>query len=111
MKSATGVVKKEGHISSRFGFPTANMFLPKKGPSGVYAAKITIGDKSYNGVANICDFRTEAHIFDFSEDILGQTMTIEYLEKLRNLRSFSGWDDLDAQLQKDKKAARIFFGL
>ena len=80
------------------GIPTANINLhdelcPKV---GVYAVIVHYNGKRYQGVANIGYsptfddhiFTVEAHILDFKEDIYGQKIMVNFVERLRDEKSF-----------------------
>ncbi len=56
-----------------------------------------------NGTA---DFRIEAHLFDFAGNLRGQTLKVEWLQRLRDERRFGGVDELVAQLRRDEGEAR-----
>jgi len=104
------------------GFPTANMEinadlrLPTR---GVYAVLTFVHDKEYIGLANIGfvpTFKTgepelslEVYILDFDADIYGKEITIEWLEKVRDEKKFSGVEELVTQLRADEKFAREHF--
>jgi adenosylhomocysteinase len=45
----------------------------------------------------------EAHLFDFDEEIYGQTIEVDLLQKIRNERRFESIDALREQLIKDKQ--------
>ena len=118
--SITGLVvhgRGEGH---RIGFPTANLapesiatILPK---SGVYAVKVRSkgvtesGNKVFSGMMNIGTRPTyngttlslEVHIFDFDSDLYGQTLTIDFLRRIRGEQPFESPEALRKQLEKDK---------
>lgn len=118
--SITGLVvhgRGEGH---RIGFPTANLapesiatILPK---SGVYAVKVRSkrvkesGSKVFSGMMNIGTRPTyngttlslEVHIFDFDGDLYGQTLTIDFLRRIRDEQPFESPEALRKQLEKDK---------
>ena len=47
----------------------------------------------------------EVNIFDFDEDIYGETLTISLIQHLRSEVKFNGLDALKAQLALDKMAA------
>ena len=98
------------------GFPTANITLqdelcPK---TGVYAVTVETGDQIYQGVANIgysptfADhlFTVEVHILDFDSDIYGQKIRVNFVERLRDEKKFSGIDALSEQIRKDIVQAR-----
>lgn len=113
----TGVVKKGmGRGGKDLGFSTANLtpvdeLIPKK---GVYAVKVIIGEKEYNGVCNIginptfggTSLSIETHVLDFSGDILGQDFTIRFISRLRDEKTFSGKDELAKQIENDIALAR-----
>ncbi|WP_044337359.1 bifunctional riboflavin kinase/FAD synthetase [Rossellomorea aquimaris] len=107
----------------KIGFPTANIELaddyltPKV---GVYAVKIKIHDKWFDGVCNIgykptfknpdeYSLSIEVHIFDFHSSIYGEEVYIEWYERIRDEQKFSGIEELISQIQKDKDKAIHYF--
>ena len=52
------------------------------------------------------ELRFEVNIFDFSQDIYGDTIRIFWLDKIREMVKFDGIDSLIAQLQSDEQIAR-----
>lgn len=120
--TTTGSVVHGEKRGRTIGFPTANInvsddyLLP---PTGVYAVRIKIGHQWYDGVCNRGykptfhqDFKKqtiEVHIFDFSGDIYGQTVTVEWHLRLRNEQKFTGFEELVAQIEKDKQNALSYF--
>jgi riboflavin kinase/FMN adenylyltransferase len=55
--------------------------------------------------------RLETHLLDFPPaggdgDLYGQTLTVEFLRRLRGEQRFSGLPELVAQIQRDIAAAR-----
>jgi len=50
--------------------------------------------------------RLEAHLFDFEGDLLAETVTIEFVRRLRDVMRFASPDDLKAQLERDRADAR-----
>ena len=50
--------------------------------------------------------RIEAHLFDFTGDLRGRTLKVEWLQRLREERKFGGVDELVAQLHRDEEEAR-----
>ncbi len=105
------VVKGEGR-GSRIGFPTANL----KGTEnlclkeGVYAVRV---DGRYVGVANYGRRPTfggtkkvlEVHISNFSGDLRGRKIKVEFLKFLREERKFSSVEDLKRQIRRDIQLA------
>jgi riboflavin kinase/FMN adenylyltransferase len=103
------------------GFPTANIKLydelaPK---SGVYAVTVEHAGRCFKGVANIGYsptfddnvFTVEVHILDFSSDIYGDKIRVNFIERIRDEIKFSGIDSLSQQIQKDVEAAREIISL
>jgi len=117
----TGKVVKGKQLGRTLGFPTANLDtgLYKILPLGVFAVKVRVGEKLYDGFCNI-GFRptvnsidgslplVEVHIFDFDADIYGQHITIWFAGKLRDETKFDTLPALVAQLKKDKRDAKTF---
>lgn len=99
------------------GYPTANLALLDRvyiPADGVYVADVVIGHQTYRAMASIgknvtfdgSELRLEAHIFDFEGDLYGQTIRIQWLEKIRDMVKFNSIDELVAQLDSDEKIAR-----
>lgn len=111
--SLSGVVVGGKQLGRKLGFPTANMQLydplkiqPKR---GAYLSRVLFDGRIYYGMTNVGDI-IETHIFDFSEDIYGLDIEVQFLERLRDEISFASVDALKAQLELDRKncQARIF---
>lgn len=112
--SLSGVIVKGKQLGRTIGFPTANIQvreIAKLIPSdGVYAVKVYYNEKVFGGMLNIGNrptvdgtFQTvEVNIFDFDQEIYGENLTVEFLQKLRNEQKFNGLDELKAQIAKDK---------
>lgn len=45
----------------------------------------------------------EVNLFDFHETIYGEKMKIEFVDRIRDEKKFSGPDELVAQLKKDRE--------
>ena len=113
----SGPVLKGDQRGRTIGFATANLSLDGiLAPAfGVYAITATLLDgRTMNGVANIGLRPTfektipilEAHLFDFSEDIYDQRLSVTLHHFLRPERKFDGIDALKAQIAEDAAAAR-----
>lgn len=101
------------------GQPTANL-EPKNAAQlipaeGVYAVRVYDGEKRYDAVASIgrkTTFReggslcVEVHLFDFSGDLYGKSLAVEWLHYLRPQETFATAEELAAQMQRDGEAAR-----
>lgn len=103
------------------GFPTANLklideLIPKR---GVYAVTVDVDDETYYGVSNIGYNPTfgdnalslETHILDFSGDLLEKTISINFIEHLRDEKTFRSVQELSDQIAKDIQQARESFRL
>jgi riboflavin kinase/FMN adenylyltransferase len=99
------------------GFPTANVWLDDyvRPAFGVYAVRVRLPDgRVVDGVANVgrrptvngTDERLEAHLFDFDEDLYGQTLEIEFVARIRPEQKFEGLDALKARIALDAEEAR-----
>ncbi len=98
------------------GFPTANIRMPAltSPRTGVYAVQAEVEGKTYGGAANLgynptfgdTDLSLEAHLFDFDGDIYGKTITVRFIDRLRDELRFSGPDELAAQIRKDVDTAK-----
>jgi riboflavin kinase/FMN adenylyltransferase len=51
----------------------------------------------------------EAFLFDFSGDLYGRHLSVEFLVKLRDEAHFASLDALAAQIRRDCERAREFF--
>lgn len=113
--SVRGTVQKGRQIGNQYGFPTANLSFPASvllPPFGVYASRTNVNGKEYLSITNIGNNPTvspcamtvtvETNIFDFSSDIYGEEITVEFLEKVRDEIKFKSMDDLKQQIDKDR---------
>ncbi|MFC3033895.1 bifunctional riboflavin kinase/FAD synthetase [Pseudoalteromonas fenneropenaei] len=103
------------------GFRTANIALKRavSPVQGVFAVRVNIAGQYFQGVANIGTKPTlngtkallEVHIFDFNNDIYGQFIQVELVNKLRDEQKFSSLAQLIAQIEQDVAAARHWFSV
>ena len=103
------------------GFPTANVRLarPKAAVQGIFAVKcFGAATRGLEGVASLGinpavgnggPATLEAFLFDFSGDLYGRRLTIEFVKKLRDEAKFASLDELSAQIRRDCEAARAVF--
>jgi riboflavin kinase/FMN adenylyltransferase len=98
------------------GCPTANLALqdelaPK---TGIYAVTVEYDGDIHPGVANIgwsptFDdhlFTVEIHLLDFSGDLYDKQIRVNFVERIRDEKKFSGISELAEQIQRDIAAAR-----
>ncbi len=107
-------------LGRQLGSPTANIRLQRYRAAldGVYAVRVGGLDRTYEGVANIGVRPTvdgkepllEVHLFDFARDIYGELLTVEFLHKIRDERTFAGLDALKTQIQADIRTAKSWYG-
>lgn len=113
--SISGIVAHGNERGRLLGYPTANLELVDAHVAiplgGVYAVRAYVDGGVYGGMANIGKNptfgdvekpRLETNIFDFSGDIYGKTLTIEFVQRIRGEVKFAGIDALKAQLAQDK---------
>jgi riboflavin kinase / FMN adenylyltransferase len=104
------------------GFPTANVRLarPKAALTGIFAVKcFGVATRGLEGVASLGlnpavqhggPATLEAFLFDFSGDLYGRRISLEFVKKLRDEAHFASPDELAAQIRRDCDAAREVFG-
>ena len=116
----TDTVKTGFRLGRTMDFPTINMRLeenvlvPKR---GVYASRVLLGEELHLAVTNIgmrptfdgqC-ITVETHILDYSADLYGQRVCVEFCKFLRAERRFESPEALSAQIRADVAAARAYF--
>lgn len=116
-----GQVIKGNQRGRTIGFPTANIdvyddvIIPLK---GVYVAQVTYNQNQYPAMVNIGhnptfnakhDVSIEAYILDFNETIYGHTLTIHFLQRIRDEKKFNSIQELINQLNEDKQKTLDFF--
>ncbi|OGG23996.1 hypothetical protein A3A79_02255 [Candidatus Gottesmanbacteria bacterium RIFCSPLOWO2_01_FULL_43_11b] len=115
IRIAGKVIRGHGE-GKKLGFPTANIALtsPLSLPFGVYACRVRIEDKKYNGVLHwgprIIFGETkpqcEVYLFDFSRKIYGKTIEVEIVGFIRQSKNFSSLKLLSSQMRRDCVNAR-----
>ena len=116
----SGTVVKGRGLGHTIGWPTANLevdgrkFLPGL---GVYAAWAQVGDQSTHmpAVMNLGPQPTvdplspsavEVHLLDTRRELVGRTLRVEPVERLRGQCRFSGLEELSSQISRDAQQAR-----
>lgn len=115
--SFTGRVVSGDHIGSSLGFPTANIEIDtryKLTPcDGIYAVTVRHEHGSYGGMLYIgyrptlqgTQRNLEVNIFNFNQDVYGESLTVYLHKRLRGDQTFSDLEAMTAQLHKDKEMA------
>lgn len=118
----SGAVLHGDKLGRQLGFPTANVALGKHIPplTGVFAVDVFgLAREPWPGAANLGwrptvdgrRFSLEVHLLDFSGDVYGQHLQVDFLKRLRGEEKFASLDELTAQIGRDVTATRAFFGL
>jgi riboflavin kinase/FMN adenylyltransferase len=116
----TGNVERGKGLGQKLGFPTANIIpIPQKTlpPDGVFLTKVSFNGKRLNGITNIGKSKVanednrlvETHIFDYTGEIYGREIHVEFLRKIRDMITFESLSALMNQVQADFKMAKDFF--
>jgi riboflavin kinase/FMN adenylyltransferase len=113
----TGRVVAGDQRGSEIGFPTANLeirpglLVPGR---GVYAVVAILDGERHPAVVNIGIRPTfdgirevvEAHLLNYSGDLYGSDLTLEFVDRLRGERRFDSVDELIEQIGRDIEQAR-----
>lgn len=117
--SMSGRVVRGKRLGNTLGFPTANI-RPRRNSlplAGIFAVRV-YGAHSrgpVDGVANLGyrptigggDALLEAHLFDFTGDLYGRRLDIEFLAKLRDEEHFASVELMVEQMHRDAAEARV----
>lgn len=108
-----GIVIEGEHRGATIGFPTANLGVDQDfniPGQGVYAARAQLEDEYFNCVVNIGTKPTfhkdypisiEAHLFNFTRNIYGESVKLHFIQKLRNQKRFQSKEELIDQIKLD----------
>ncbi|GBC86822.1 Riboflavin biosynthesis protein RibF [bacterium HR12] len=112
-----GTVVRGAGRGAGLGYPTANLqtpprlLLPGSGvyagrarvPQGEFVAAINVGTNPTFGVEPL---HVEAYLLDFSGDLLGQPIAIEFWARLRDEERFATAEELAAAIAEDVRRTR-----
>ena len=115
----TGTVVPGKQLGRRLGVPTANLRLPAgvAAPKfGVYACRCRIAGSAYPAVTNVGTRPTvegngitvEPWILDYSGDLYGRDITLEFYRFLRSEEKFPDLEALKAQIREDARETREY---
>ena len=118
--SLSGTVLHGRGVGHTLGFPTANIDMSQTRKmlpgDGVYAVRIRVEKLGLDniGMANLGAMPTfgidkpslEVHLLDFDGDLYGQTITVEFIHRLRDIVRFDSAEALQIQLQHDIEQTR-----
>ena len=128
----SGEVVRGAGRGRKLGWPTANIrtrneLLPAVGVYAVRAQLLPQGtallgaanlglnptfrqDAALAGAAGQPPLSLEVFLFDFEQDIYGETLRVEFVHRLREERRFAGVEPLKAQIAQDVERARRLLG-
>jgi riboflavin kinase/FMN adenylyltransferase len=106
--SITSTVIEGEKLGRQIGFPTANLVYPNsivKLPHGVYKVqllnRVGVLNWGIKPTVNSKNELLEVHIPNFNENLYGQKLKIEFIEKIRDEKKFENIEELKSQIQKD----------
>lgn len=107
----------------KINFPTANIDYPKQKaipPNGIYACWARLGNERYMAATNIGLNPTftperkvpslEAYLLDFDRDIYGETLTLDFVKRLRDEIRYTTVEALIEQINEDVRQTRAILG-
>lgn len=116
--SVSAEVVRGNEIGRTIGFPTANIELPREymlfNRGGVFACLVDYNGLTYKAMANIGhrptigdraegDMLIEVNLFDFDGDLYGKTITVRFIDRIRDEVKFEGLSELRDQLGHDRE--------
>lgn len=113
----SGLVERGAGRGRTIGIPTLNLTPPPKKllpPDGVYAVWASWRGGRCGGMMNqgprptfgVAERGFEIHLFDFAGDLYGEMVRVEWVRRLREVRTFPSREALVLQLERDRAAAR-----
>jgi riboflavin kinase/FMN adenylyltransferase len=111
-----GTVTSGAGRGRTLGFPTANVESdrPLLVSRGVYWGRVHVDQGQHSAVVNVgvrptfgeTTLAVEAHLLDFTGDLYGRHVRLDFLDRLRDEMRFPSVEDLKAQVFRDIAAAR-----
>jgi len=111
-----GVVEHGDHRGKGLGVPTANVMPDEalvRPPRGVYAGRARVGNLWYAAAINVgvnptfggdesnTPIRVETYLLDFDSDLYGESIRVEFWERLRDELRFDSKEALIEQMHRD----------
>ncbi|MEU8002966.1 bifunctional riboflavin kinase/FAD synthetase [Catellatospora sp. NPDC049111] len=117
-----GVVVRGDQRGREIGFPTANLMVAKYAAvpaDGVYAAWLVRGNERLPAAVSIGtnptfagqDRRVEAYVLDFSGDLYGERLALDFVSHLRPTLKFDGVEGLVEAIHDDVARTRAVLGV
>ncbi len=119
--AVTGEVVHGSNRGALIGVPTANLahWPGKKLPAvGVYATRVNLPGGVFQGITNVgfrptfedqAQANVEVYILNFSQNIYGQVIRLDFIQKIRDEQKFTGVDAFLEQIERDKETAKRIF--
>ena len=123
--SLRGTVERGAGRGRTIGVPTINLTSPDPRkllpPDGVYAVRVRLPGKGEGEKEQACGGMMnqgarptfgiharglEIHLFDYDGDLYGATVTVEWVDRLRDTQTFPSRQALVDQIERDAVAAR-----
>jgi riboflavin kinase/FMN adenylyltransferase len=112
-----GRVRHGNRLGRTLGFPTANLAVKRRrvAMTGVFAVRVHgEGLNAWPGIANLgtrpvidgTHMLLEAHLFDYTGDLYGREVEVEFVSRLRDELKFASLDDMVQQMHRDAEQAR-----
>ena len=117
----TASVEHGKKLGSALGFPTVNLtFAPgvMTPAFGVYATKVWVGEDCYSAVTNVGirptvddgdKVNVEGFLLDFSGDLYGKTLRMDFYRRLREERKFNSLEELRDEVMRNVQQTRDYF--
>jgi riboflavin kinase/FMN adenylyltransferase len=116
-----GVVVRGDQRGRDIGFPTANLLCGRYTAipaDGVYATWLVRRGQRLMAAASIGtnptfsgrERRVEAYVLDFTGDLYGERLSLDFVERLRETRRYDGIAPLVAQIELDVADTRALLG-
>lgn len=118
--SVLGKVIRGKGLGRQFQIPTANIKIAENHilpDAGVYYTTIKVGEETHHGLTNVGynptfenhPFSIETYIYDFDQEIYGETVQLTFHKKIRKEKKFESVDELVGQIKSDIETIRKKF--
>lgn len=116
--SLKGIIGSGQSRGAALGFPTANLIFDKNKllpGNGVYATQTILKGETFKSITNVGKIPTfdgtvttvETYILNFSRNIYGESIAVNFLDKLRGEKKFSSVEELKSQILKDVEFVKM----
>lgn len=117
-----GIVVEGLRLGRKLGFPTANLQLERAQvvpADGIYAVWAEVEGTRWKGACSIgvrptlggTDRAIEAHLIGCNQDLYGQRITLDFVERIRDQRKFQSLEALAEQIGRDLEQAERVLGV